>query len=388
MRRRPVLLTLAACGAGLAIVVGIGLSSPSSAPSAGRYHHEQLRVGGDVYQYAVYVPSSRRAGSVVPLVVAIHGCTTTADQMATASGYNLIAEQRRFVVLYPDVDSIDEADGRCWKGIWDPRAEGRGQGDARAIAEMTRAVMARWHVDRTRVYAIGISAGGFETAILGAAYPDMYAAIGIHSGAAYMGGEPGCLAPNELPTDTNALARAALAAMSARARVMPVIVFHGDQDDRIPYRCGQQALLQWLRTDDLILQQERRAALPPTPTGVSHAIVAGGHAYTVLSYADRSGCVIAQLWTIHGMGHYWSGGSADPASARYSDPRGPSAAAASWAFFSRWRLSGPVGPWPRQTESQAVHTRLASTCVRPADWTWSHHSVHLRHGPLSPSRGW
>lgn len=115
---------------------------------------------------------------------------------------------------------------------------------------------------------------------------------------------------------------------------MPVIVFHGDRDGKIPYRCGQQALVQWLTTDNLVLQHEHRAPLPSTPTDYSHASVAGEHAYTVLSYAEISGCPIAQFWSIHGMGHYWSGGSADPAWARYSDPRGPSASAASWAFFS------------------------------------------------------
>jgi poly(hydroxyalkanoate) depolymerase family esterase len=338
MRRRTVLITLAAGGAALAMVVGNGGPSPSPAPP-GRYQHLRLGVGSDVYLYTVYTPVSLRAGSTVPLVVVLHGCSTTADQQAAASSYDPIAERLRFVVLYPDVDPVDEANGRCWKGIWEPGAEGRGRGDAGAIAEMTRAVIARWRIDRARVYVIGISAGAFETAILGADYPDLYAAIGIHSGAAYLGGEQGCLAANEL-------ARAAFAAMGARARVMPVIVFHGDQDGKIPYQCGQQALTQWLRTDDLVLRQERRAALQPTPTGFTPKPVAGGHPYTVRSYADRSGCVTAQLWTIHGMGHFWSGGSADPASARYSDPRGPSAAAASWAFFSRWRLSGPARPCP------------------------------------------
>jgi poly(hydroxyalkanoate) depolymerase family esterase len=347
MRRRTVLMTLVACGAALAVAISISSPGAGSGPGAGRHRHGILRVGSHVYHYSVYVPSRQGPGFAAPLVVVIHGCTTTADQQAAASGYDSIAEQRRFVVLYPDVDSVDAAHGRCWRAIWDPGAEGRGRGDAGAIAAMTSAVIARWHIDRARVFAIGISAGAFETAVLGAAYSDLYAAIGIHSGAAYRGGELGCLAESEGPTTTDVLALAALAAMGARARVMPVIVFHGDQDDTIPYRCGQQAITQWLRTDNLILQHEHRTALPRTPTGISHAIVPHGHAYTVLSYTDSAGCLTAQLWTVHGMGHYWSGGSTDPASARYSDPRGPSAAAASWAFFSQWRLSGPVGPCTR-----------------------------------------
>jgi poly(hydroxyalkanoate) depolymerase family esterase len=349
MRRRTVWITLAGCGAALAVGLGIVISDPSSAPAAGRYQHERLSMGGELYHYAVYLPTSRQPDSRVPLVVVLHGCTTTADQQAAASNYTPLAEQHRFVILYPDVDPVDEAHGRCWKGIWDPAADGRGRGDTGAIAEMTSAVMKRWHIDRTRVYAVGISAGAFEAAILGADYPDLYAAIGIHSGAAYLGGESGCLAEHQLPTNTDAPARAALAAMGTRARVMPVIVIHGDQDDRIPYRCGRQALTQWLRTDDLIFRHQGRAAPPRTATRISHLPVAGRHAYTVLSYADGSGCPIAQLWTIHGMGHYWSGGSADPASARYSDPLGPSAAAASWVFFSQWRLPGPAGPCARPT---------------------------------------
>lgn len=344
MRRRTILITVAVCGIALATAVEISLNSPTSFRAGGPYQHGRLSERGDVYHYEVYVPSSRRADSAVPLVVVLHGCAETSEQVAAASGYDRIAEQRRFIVLYPDVDAIDQGYDGCWKGIWEPRAEGRGRGDAGAIAEMTRAVIARWHIDRSRVYVIGISAGGFETAILGAEYPDLYAAIGIHSGAAYGGGEPGCVPANELPTNTNALARAAAAAMGGHARLMPVIVFHGDEDGAIPYRCGQQALSQWRRTDDLVLAQQHHAVLPATPAGVSRAVVPGGHAYTVVSYADKSGCVVAQFWTVHGMGHFWSGGSADPLSARYSDPRGPSAAAASWALFSRWSLSGPVRP--------------------------------------------
>ena len=175
--------------------------------------------------------------------------------------------------------------------------------------------------------------------MLGAAYPDLYAAIGIHSGAGYFAGEHGCPARGSV-SSIGASARAALAAMGSRAGVMPVIVFHGDRDGTIPYRCGQQALAQWVATDDLVLQREHGAPLPSIPTDSSHPGVAGERVYDVLSYAEMPGCPVAQLWTVHGMGHYWSGGSADPASARYSDPLGPNASAVSWAFFSHWRRSG------------------------------------------------
>ncbi len=356
---------VAACGAaaGIAAVIGAAVPSPSPTPSLSPapgvrasalpvpasalpgYQRGNVNEHSDVYPYAVYVPSSLRADSAPPLVVVLHGCGMTADQMAAASQYDALAERDRFIVLYPDVDALDaDTYGRCWRGIWAPDLEGRGVGDAAAIVDMTRAVTRRWHADPGRVYAIGISAGGFETAILAAYYPDVYAAIGIHSGAPYMGAEPGCLPAG---ANTAELAGGALDAMGPRARVMPVVVIHGDADPAVPYRCGQQAIAQWLGVDNLVLAREHRPGVPGSPAGSRPAVVPGGHGYTVLSYADGSGCVVAQLWTIHGMGHYWSGGSADPASARYSDPRGPSAAAASWAFFSRWGLSGPLRPCAR-----------------------------------------
>jgi poly(hydroxyalkanoate) depolymerase family esterase len=342
MRRRTLLIAVAACGAAIAVAVGVAVTSATSPPRSSRYQRGRLSAYGELYPYAVYAPASARTGLGLPLVVVLHGCTMTAEDMAAASEYDALANRDRFIVLYPDVDATDEGYSRCWKGIWDPGAERRGRGDAGAIARMTQAVMARWHVDRNRVYAIGISAGGFETAILGADYPDLYAAIGIHSGAPYLGGEPGCVPSGGRAAGTEALARAALGAEGPRARVVPVIVLHGDADGRIPYRCGQQAVAQWLRTDDLLLGRERRASIPGVPERVRHAVVAHGRAYTVLTYADRSGCVVAELWTVHGMGHFWSGGSADPSSTRFSDPRGPSASAASWAFFSRWGVSGPL----------------------------------------------
>jgi poly(hydroxyalkanoate) depolymerase family esterase len=335
-----------ALGAVTAVVV-VGVARKGGARYGG-YHYARLEVGGDSYQYLVFVPASYRGAGKVPLVVVLHGCSTTASQQAVASGYGQVAEQRRFIVLYPDVDPADLAHGGCWKGIWDPGAEGHGRGDAGAIAAMTRAVVGTWRIDAGRVYVIGISAGGFESSILGASYPEVYAAIGIHSGAAHMRADPGCLAKGVSPSTTATLARAALGAMVARARVMPVIVFHGDRDEVVPYRCGEQALHQWLDTDNLVLEREHRAAVLGRRVAVRRGAVPRGRTYTVVSYPDGQGCAVAQFWTINGMGHAWSGGSSDPSVSLYVDSRGPSAAAASSSFFLRWSLSGAVGPCARQ----------------------------------------
>lgn len=345
MPNRNALIVLAAVGAVLALLVWAARPGPTPAAEELINHHGHLTQRGDVYAYGVYVPARRRAGRALPLVVVLHGCGMTPAEMAAASGYSRLAQQDGFIVLYPDVDATDTSVGRCWRAIWDPSAERRGQGDAGAIATMTRRVISRWDGDLTRVYAIGISAGGFEASMLGADYPDLYAAIGIHSGAPYGGGGPGCAPQGAAPAGIPGLAQAARHAMGARARVMPVIVIHGSSDGRVPYACGRQAIAQWLDTDALVLGlgRSRTGMNARAARSVTSARVARGRAYTIVTYSGRSRCSVAQFWTIRGMGHFWSGGSAAPATLRFSDPRGPSASRASWAFFRHWRVRGTAG---------------------------------------------
>ena len=337
MRRRILPLAALALVAG-ALIPTVAASSRSPA-SHGRFLHGTYDTSRGVYTYALYVPSTYRPNARVPLVVVLHGCGTTADQQATASGYDPVAEQDGFIVLYPDNGSVDTNPARCWGALTAPQSEGRGRGDAAAIAGMTRAIMAAWSIDRSRVFTIGISSGAFEVSILGAAYPDLFAAIGIHSGAAFMRGSAGCLNGYQPGPSTAALSRAAYAAEGPRARIMPVILFHGDADATVPYQCGRQALAQWLQTDDDVLAAAQLPRVRASPASITNGRVPGGRRYTVESYRAPGGCLVAQFWTIHGMGHLWSGGSRGPAVAALSDPSGPSAAAASWAFFSGHRLT-------------------------------------------------
>ena len=347
MRRRGLWMIAAVCVAvavaGITGLIDAAVPGPA-ARGLGRYLHGMVSERGAGYSYTVYLPPGLAAGRAVPLVVVLHGCGATADQIAAASQYDALAGRARFIVLYPDVSTLDVVHERCWRGMWAPDMEGRGKGDAGAIAAMVGAVARRWPADRHRVYAIGVSSGAFEAAALALYYPDRFAAIGMLSGAAYIGGQLACLPAGAGTASTGTLALAALSEMGSRARVMPVIVMHGDADTTIPYQCAPQTISLWLSINDLILRRGRLPAIPGSPADVRRGLVPGGHAYSVLSYADASGCVIAQLWTIRGMGHFWSGGSAGPASALYSDPRGPGSATASWTFFTHWTLSGPRRP--------------------------------------------
>ncbi|GAB09680.1 putative esterase [Gordonia araii NBRC 100433] len=326
----------------LGIVFALGVLAPSAvADGEPADRTGTIARGGDGdapgrHQYLVYTPRSVSQASrgTVPLVVVVHGCQTTARQQMAATRYNDIADREGFVVLYPDVDQSSRAlPGplhNCWR-FFDSDSWHRGRGEAGAIARMTREVLRRPGIDPRRVYLAGMSAGGFMTSALAATDPDLYAAVAIASAGAYA--DPGCLSVNPATRPVDELARLAYIEMGHRARIVPRLVIGGDRDDGIPSRCHEKALRQGLLTNDLVA---RRFGSPPMPTvasAVRHHRAPHGYRSTVRDYRYGD-CLVAQRWTVHGMGHYWSGGSPDPRWSRWTDPKGPDAAEISWQFFN------------------------------------------------------
>jgi hypothetical protein len=180
-----------------------------------------------------------------------------------------------------------------------------------------------------------------------------------------MHGENGCFVTYAPTFSTDSLASDAYTAEGPRARLVPAIVFHGDNDHAVPYQCGQQALAQWVKTDNDVLSAANAPTIPTAPAATMNGQVSGGYAYTADSYQEPGRCTIAQFWTIHGMDHYWSGGSSDPTSyASGSDPKGPSASAASWAFFSAHRLTPPGAASPCVNTSPSTSVPIKAGCPR------------------------
>jgi poly(3-hydroxybutyrate) depolymerase len=178
------------------------------------------------------------------------------------------------------------------------------------------------------------------SSIMVAAYPDLYAAAGIMAGGPYQSGATCMVQPVTSDVFSPGVAATLThSQMGARARVMPIIELHGDADQGIPPKCGKNALLSVLRADNLAISGSQTRPIRLAPAGSRRDRVPGGRDYTVHTYRDPSGCRIAEHWVIHGMNHFWSGGSADPSLHYFTDPTGPSAAKASWNFFKRFRRS-------------------------------------------------
>jgi poly(hydroxyalkanoate) depolymerase family esterase len=260
--------------------------------------------------YKLYVPSGYNE-QPLPLVVMLHGCTQSPDDFAAGIRMNDLAEEGTFLVAYP-AQAQSANVSKCWNWF-SPADQQRDQGEPSLLAGITRQVMRDFRVEPARVYIAGLSAGGAAAAIMGATYPDLYAAIGVHSGLA-------CGAASDIPSAFAAMrqGRSDLARAAGRVgRAVPTIVFHGDRDTTVNPVNGDQVIAQSKATADL-------------RTTVTTGEASGGIRYTCTVQADENGRSVLEQWVLHGAGHAWSGGST---AGSYTEPRGPDASREMMRFF-------------------------------------------------------
>lgn len=268
--------------------------------------------------YRLYVPSTH-GDTASPLLVMLHGCTQSPEDFAAGTRMNELAEAHGCLVVYPAQTQAANAQ-KCWNWF-SPADQQRDRGEPALIAGITRQVMREHAVDPGRVYVAGLSAGGAAAAIMGQAYPDLYAAVGVHSGLA-------CGAARDVGSAFAAMRQGApVAAASGRqAPGVPTIVFHADNDRTVHSRNGDQVIEQVAAA--AVLGQEVHAGQVP-----------GGRSFRRTVYRDARGKPVLEHWLVAGGGHAWSGGSAQ---GTYTDPLGPDASREMLRFFAEHRLPSPT----------------------------------------------
>lgn len=292
---------------------------PAQAPTQGQFLARSFAGATGALAYKLYVPAAYDAEPArrFPLLVMLHGCTQSPDDFAAGTRMNALADQHGVLVAYP-AQSANANGSKCWNWFR-PQDQVRGRGEPGLIAGITAQVGADYRVDPARVYVAGLSAGAAMAVVLGETYPDVFAAVGVHSGLPYR-------AADDVGSAFAAMnGRGARNAHAGITTMVPTIVFHGDRDNTVAAANAAA-----------IVSQLGGAAGSALVKSADEAGTAdGGRSYTRTRYADPAGRTVVEDWRVHGGGHAWMGGSTQ---GTYTDPQGPDASSEMLRFFLQHAL--------------------------------------------------
>ncbi|MEJ8854778.1 PHB depolymerase family esterase [Variovorax robiniae] len=274
----------------------------------GRFAH-----GGRTLAYKLYLPprSAVAAAEPMPLVLMLHGCTQNPADFAAGTRMNDLARAQGFAVLYPAQTQQANAQG-CWNWF-KPQHQQRGRGEPALLAALTQNVMADHAIDPARVYVAGLSAGGAMADILGRRYPDIFAAVGVHSGLP-------AGAASDLMSALAAMRGGTAATAPHAGKAPPVIVFHGDADAVVHASNGAA----------IVAAAHGGFAGADGAPQIMQGQSPGNQRFTRSTWPAANGRATIEHWQLHGAGHAWAGGSRNGS---FTDPNGVDASAEMWRFF-------------------------------------------------------
>jgi poly(hydroxyalkanoate) depolymerase family esterase len=312
------------------------------------------------FMYKLYVPNGSTKENCLPVVVMLHGCEQDPDQFADETRMNQLAEKEKFIVLYPTMNRwynplFDPPHkfnlAGCWNWFLDENQH-RGKGLPKTIvnmiydAEKNLKNNDNFYIDWNKVYAAGFSSGGAMASILGVTYPDIFSGIAICSGLPYHAAETnlwkdpwnraaemamriGVKDPYECANKAFHEMKKAFTETGIKQKI-PLIAFHGMDDDTVHPKNGEQIMIQWGQTHHLIEGGQGKANV--TPTTVKVDMTKAGRIYTQHTYNDSNNDLFMEFLLVHNMHHGWSGGNK---TGKFTDPLGPDATSMIWNFFKR-----------------------------------------------------
>jgi polyhydroxybutyrate depolymerase len=264
---------------------------------------------GERREYLLYVPKSYDRAKPVPLVITLHTSMSWDSSAMAISQWNKVADQNGFIVVYPEGSGFGP---KSWEmtGSETPAR----MPDVIFISNLIDKLESTYNIDRTRIYANGMSNGGGMTFVLSCTLSDRIAAVGMVSAG--------------LDPEWN---------WCTDHHPMPVIAFHGTADPICPYDGGPSKLAggSFPSVSGFFANWSRRNKCQLNPT---ESTVAGD--VTRLQYADCAGDAGVVLYTVKGEGHQWAGGK--PIVARWLvGPHSNSVDATMlmWAFFRGHQLA-------------------------------------------------
>lgn len=258
--------------------------------------------------YRLFLPPGSENG-VRGVLLMLHGCTQGPEDFARGTAMNAVAAREGLIVVYPAQTSAHNPNG-CWNWF-DAASQHRDGGEPSILAGLVVEIARAYNIPAGSIFAAGLSAGGAMAAILGRSYPEIFSAIGVHSGlpagaaqdvgtafSVMNGNHPG----NDFP----------LSPGISHARVM---IVHGGRDRTVAAVNGARLFDGMQR----LYPMARVQTIPEETEGFTHERL-----------IRPDGTLAAEHWEIAALGHAWSGG--DP-SGSYTAPRQPDASEGFVRFF-------------------------------------------------------
>ncbi len=248
--------------------------------------------------YKLYIPNHKADGQR-PLLIMLHGCKQNPSDFAVGTRMNTFAETHGMLVAYP-AQTQSANPSVCWNWF-NPSHQQSGMGEPAIIAGLTAEIVKLYNIDRKKVFVSGLSAGGAKDVVMGETYPQLFSAVGVHSGLPYKSASDVVSAFAAMRGDsppTNAIPK------------LRTIVFHGDADGTVAPSNGANILSE--------------AAFSPVDSERMTA------QYTRRVVRDSRGRPLFEHWLLHGRSHAWSGGNA---AGSYTNSSGPNASAEMIRFF-------------------------------------------------------
>ena len=282
-------------------------------PDGAKFLRRSYACAAGVREYKLYIPASakdRPSG----LVVMLHGCNQNPDDFAVGTNMNAVGEAHHLLVVYP-AQSGSANTMSCWNWF-NPADQKRDRGEPSIIAGITRELVREFGIGGRRVFVAGLSAGGAMAAVMGETYPDLYAAIAVHSGIA-------CRSANDVVSAFEAMRGKPISAAPAKSHVrgleskVRTIVFHGSADVTVVPS----------NADRIVADVTRQ--FPPLQIRRAEGSV-NGRRFKRTSALALNDVPMVECWIIEGAGHAWSGGRPEGS---YTDFQGPDASAEMVRFF-------------------------------------------------------
>ncbi|OJJ23779.1 hypothetical protein BKI52_05360 [marine bacterium AO1-C] len=240
-----------------------------------------------------YVPSGITGNA--PVVVALHGCTQDAATYANESGWNALADQYKFYVVYAEQSSGNNS-SKCFN--WFETGDiNRGQGEARSIKSMVDYMKSNYSVDNAQVYVTGFSAGGAMTTVMLAAYPDVFSGGAVNAGLAYKAATSLTSAFSAMNGNVNKTAQQwgnlVRAQLSSFSGTYPkVAVFHGTSDFTVRNQNLGEIVEQWTNVHGT-----------NTTANATNTSFNGNSNITQKKYDNSNGETVVITYDINGLGH-------------------------------------------------------------------------------------